>query len=466
MSQTVLETKTRATRPLSAAARALVSRSNRIDQEEAAARILAKAERRGFRLLLLGRTLLLFVLLCWQGYAFTIHGNPTGIGLVLAMLAVGLLVLFALNTRYERRWHRFALFALDISAITLAASVLPLMDGESVPKILMFRAYGTHLLFLLLAMTALSLMPGLVLFTGAALTLAYWIVIAVVVSEHGAVRSWSDLGPSPTAEAYIALLSSVDFINWGMRYEQSVVLLGSAALLALAVARARHAVLAFAEAEHRRRRAEEIFGHFVPTDVAADILAQPDALKPKVQEATVLYLDIEGFTGFSEGREAALVMTALDAFFSDVARLVSDHGGTALSFAGDAMLATFGVPRPRAEAARDAIAAAKALHDFCATARYENTCFKLRIGLASGPLAAGSIGGSQRSYTVYGDTVNLAQRLEEANKHTNCGVLICSTTWQAAGRPEDFEPVGALEVRGRQLPIEAYRLVETSAQGS
>ncbi len=452
---------------LTAASRAFLGRADQSavpgDEIE---RTLATAERGGFRLLLIGRSVLLALLATWQGYAFLIHGNPTGVVAVLAMLALGLLVLFSLNTRYERRWHRYALFGLDISVMTIAAMVLPLLVTEEVPKILVFRAYGIHLLFLLLAMTALSLMPGLVLFTGAALSVGYWMVVAVIVSELETVRSWSDIGPDPTAEIYMDLLLSVDFINWGVRYEETAVLLGSAALLALAVGRARSAVVAFAEAEKRRQRAEEVFGHFVPTDVAADILAQPDALEPKVQDATVLYLDIEGFTGFSEGREAAVVMTALDAFFSDAARVVSDHGGTALSYAGDSMLATFGLPRPRAEAAADAIAAAKELLIHCERARYGDTCFKVRIGLASGPLAAGSIGGSQRSYTVYGDTVNSAQRLEDANKQTASSVLACSATWEAAGAPAAFEPVGAIAVKGRQVPIEAYRLLSGSAQGS
>ncbi len=424
--------------------------------QQEAALILERAERGGFRLLLLGRSLLLLGILASQLFYFTVHGNPTGVLLALASLGAGLAVFAALGSRFERRWHRYALFALDIAALTLVASLAPLVEGEPVPKILLFRVYGTHLLFLLLAVTALSLMPGLVLFTGTALALGFWIVIAVIAGEQDQLRSWSELRPGRDAAEYMELVLSVDFINWSVRFEETFALLGSAAVLALAVGRARQTVLAFAEAERRRRRAEQVFGHFVPAAVAAEILAQPDALQPRVQNATVLYLDIEGFTTFSETRDAAAVMTALDAFFSAAARLVSDHGGTALSFAGDAMLATFGLPRAREEPARDAIAAAKALQDFSASTRYDGVVFRLRIGLASGPLAAGSIGGSQRSYTVYGDTVNLAQRLEEANKQIGSAVLICGTTWQAAGRPLDFSPVGALAVKGRQDPIEAY----------
>lgn len=434
--------------------------------QEEISRILARAERGGFRLLVLGRSLFLLAILLWQFYYFTIHGNPTGTLLALASLGAGLLVYAALGTRFERRWHRYALFALDIAALTLVASIAPLVEGEPVPKILLFRAYGTHLLYLLLAMTTLSLMPGLVLFTGAALTLGLWTVIAVIAGEQELLRSWGELGSNPDATAYMQLLLSVDFINWGARFEETFVLLGSAAVLALAVGRARRAVVAFAEAERGRRRAEQVFGHFVPAPVATEILAQPDALQPKVQTATVLYLDIEGFTAFSEVREAPAVMAALDSFFSDAARLVSDHGGTALSFAGDAMLATFGLPRAREAPALDAIAAAKALQHFSASTRYDGVVFRLRIGLASGALAAGSIGGSQRSYTVYGDTVNLAQRLEEANKQTGSAVLICGTTWLTAGRPGDFRPVGTITVKGRQEPIEAYCFGLSSTQGS
>ncbi|MEO1194381.1 MAG: hypothetical protein AAFY02_21725, partial [Pseudomonadota bacterium] len=129
-----------------------------------AGEILAVAERSGFRLLLIGRSLVLGLMLAWQTYGFVIHGNPTGLLLSLTLLGVGLLILASLKTRFERRWHRFALIALDISAVTLAASLLPLLATEEVPKILLFRAYGTHALILLVVMTTLALMPSLVVF--------------------------------------------------------------------------------------------------------------------------------------------------------------------------------------------------------------------------------------------------------------------------------------------------------------
>ncbi|GAB5470888.1 MAG: hypothetical protein Kilf2KO_39180 [Rhodospirillales bacterium] len=444
---------------LLAALRAGLGLDSRAEGEAEAGEILATAERSGFRLLLIGRSLVLLLIAIWQAYGFTIHGNPAGLLLSIALLGVGLLILYSLNTRHERRWHRYALIGLDIAAVTVAASVLPLLTHEAVPKIMIFRAYGSHLLFLLVVVTALSLMPGLVLFTGALVAGGYWVVIAVILSEQERVLSWRDMPNDPDAATYLALLLDVDFINWGIRYEETVVILVSALLLALAVGRARRAVLAFAQAERQRLRAEEIFGHFVPRDVAAEILEQPDALRPKVQTATVLFLDIEGFTGFSETREAEVVMQALDGFFSDAAREVAEQGGTALSYAGDAMLATFGLPRATDRPAAAAIAAADALLRFSSQSRYDGTSFKLRIGLASGPLAAGSIGSSQRSYTVYGDTVNLAQRLEQANKRADSRLLVCADTWRAAGSPAGFEPVGAVDLPGRQVPVEAYRLV-------
>ncbi len=450
-------------RPWGAALSAFLGIGKGNQGAEDAEKVLDEAERSGFRLLLHGRSAVLLLVIAWQIYGYSVHGNPSAGLLAIALLALGLLVLASMGTRYERRWHRYALFGADIVAITAAASLLPLLGQEEVPKILLFRAYGSHFLALLLVVTALSLMPGLVLFTGFMLTLGFWTLITVVVSEQDRVISWRHLGEDPTAEQYIALLMDVDFINWGLRYEETAVLLAGSILLALAVGRARRSVIAFASAERRRRRAEELFGHFVPSDVAAEILARPDALRPKVQNATVLYLDIEGFTSFSEGREAEEVMTALDGFFSDAARVVADQGGTALGYAGDAMLATFGMPRPSSRPAADAIDAAEALLAFSETARFDGATFNLRIGLASGPLAAGSIGRSQRSYTVYGDTVNLAQRLEDANKRTESRLLVCEATWRAAGEPQGFESVGLLPLQGRQRPVEAFRFATEGA---
>jgi len=453
-----LTTSTAVGAPWRVALRAFVGLWNAGRAGEDVAPILAAAERSGFRLLLLGRTAVLMLLLVWQLYALSIHGNPTGALLVGVLLAAGLLVLSTLKTRYERRWHRFALVGLDVVAITLAACTLPLLLNAEVPRILLFRAYGTHLMPLLLIVTALSLMPALVLFTGLALTAGYWAVVSAIVAEQERLVSWSDLGDSPSPVQYVNLLMDVDFINWAQRFEETAALLLATLLLALAVGRARRAVQAFAQAERGRRRAEEIFGHFVPADVADRILSQPDVLSPRVQEATVLFLDIEGFTAFSEGREASVVMLALDRFFSDAARHVADQGGTALGFAGDAMLATFGVPRGNPRPAAAAVAAARFLLDRCESATYDGVCFKLRIGVASGPLAAGAIGESRRSYTVYGDTVNMAQRLEEANKRTGSRLLVCEATWTQAGQPQDFAAVGPIAVEGRSQTIDAYAL--------
>ena len=185
-------------------------------------------------------------------------------------------------------------------------------------------------------------------------------------------------------------------------------------------------MLLFTLESAERRKVVSQLGLYMDTRVVDEILAHPEAQypRPRRTDATVLFTDIEGFTSYSEAHEAEEVVAALNAFFSRMKPIVVAHGGSIDKFIGDAMMCFFGVPLPRADHARRALQCALELQEECARFRAQTGIpFRMRIGLHSGPLIVGSVGSeatngnaAHMNYTVIGDTVNLASRLEAKNK--------------------------------------------------
>lgn len=410
-------------------------------------RALADAERAGFRLLLIGRGVVLGIALAWSSYALYLYGNPTGMLLTGAMLAVGLACYRSIGTPHEREWHRYALVALDVDAMALAAIFLPLSSGGDVPVIFVFRVTGIHLFWTLIVVSALSLSPRLILFAGACVIGAIWTVFAVAVLQLPETLSWGDLSPDATAEDYIALVLDPLFVGTGNRIEETATMLLATCVLALAMHRTRAVVVAHHAESARRAQAERVFGRYVPDSVAKSLIDDPDAIKPVVRRASVMFVDVERFTDYAAVRDPETVLRDLGALLSAVAAETARRGGVVIGFGGDSVLATFGVPSelPGHEAAAmDAARAVLAL----------DTPLKVRIGIATGEVAAGTVGDAlKQSYTVYGATVNRAQRLESANKTLGTRLLVDGDT--ARGR-NDLIPRGALTLQGFEAPVPVF----------
>jgi len=418
---------------------------------------LAAAERRGLRLALLGRSAVLAVALLWLVPVSTYPQGLPGIGIVTLLLALGLLHLWLLRSGHERPWQRYALAAIDFAVLGWLAATQPLLQGEAVPQILLFRTYGVAYLFVFLALAALSLSPRYVLWVAFIAVLTLWAVFIVTAAEIERPLSWSDLPAEATAAEYIALVLHPDFLGRGNRIEETLALLLCGGLLALAVRRARQLVRQRAAAEEQRRRALEVFGNYVPPAIARRLVEAPEALAPHNRMASILILDIAGFTALAERRPPEALLPLLNAFFERCGQAVGEAGGVILSYVGDGFVAAFNVAEDTPGHAAAAMAAGLAL---CAGAAepVEGERLRIRVGIASGVVAAGSVGGSQRrSYTVYGDTVNLAQRLEALCKETGATLLASEASWREAGEPADWQRVGPLAARGREATVVAYR---------
>ena len=246
-----------------------------------------------------------------------------------------------------------------------------------------------------------------------------------------------------------------------------------------------------------RARAERVnlmrlFSSHVSGRIAEQIWRQRDEFmehgRPKPQElvATVLFTDIKGFTSVSENLSEVQLIDWLNAYLERMANVVMSHGGIVDKFIGDAVMAVFGVPVPHADPesiAADARAAARCALDMARELEHLNIdlsarglpAIGIRAGIHSGQLVAGSVGGAERlEYTVIGDTVNTAARLESnagpllagAESQHPCDILVSEATVTLLD--EDFitRPVGRVALKGKAEQLEVYHLVGLANSGA
>jgi len=200
----------------------------------------------------------------------------------------------------------------------------------------------------------------------------------------------------------------------------------------------------------------DLFGKFVPEDIAATMLRSPEGLQPHSSEATILFVDIAGFTALAESVEPVEIVEILNAYFTELVTIIEEHGGVITQFQGDAILAVFNVPRPLKHHAQKGIAAALAIQAAVVEKTFLGHQLKCRIGVNTGQVVAGNVGASGRmNYTVHGDAVNLAARLEQLNKEYETGILVSEDTVRQVGFKQ-FRKLGTVDVRGRSVPVTVY----------
>ena len=207
-----------------------------------------------------------------------------------------------------------------------------------------------------------------------------------------------------------------------------------------------------------RELIRETLGRFVPTDVARTLLTEGGELAPEQSEATVLFCDLRGFTALTETFGAAGIVELLNEYFETMVEILERHRGVVTQFQGDAILATFNVPVPDPAHAANAVRAALEMQSAVRHGTFAGQRVGNRIGINTGQLVAGAVGAKGRlSYTVHGDAVNLAARLEALNKELGTSILVSEAT---AAQVEGFElePRGEVSVRGRTAKVAVYAL--------
>jgi len=212
------------------------------------------------------------------------------------------------------------------------------------------------------------------------------------------------------------------------------------------------------------------FGIYVPRSLVRAILdkAEPTGISSVDREVTVLFSDIVGFTPLSQSAPPDEIVDLLNDHFTLMNEAIEAEGGNIDKYVGDSVMAFWGAPAERED---HAAACLRSVRRIAKLLRADNERRKqagqhvlhIRLGIATGRAVVGNIGAPGRiNYTMIGDTVNVANRLEQLGKQVapeaNLCVLVSKETADAAGNPPDLEDVGEFELRGRSGAVKVYRL--------
>ncbi len=207
-----------------------------------------------------------------------------------------------------------------------------------------------------------------------------------------------------------------------------------------------------------RERIREMFGTYVDTEVADYILQEGGTLEGEEVEVTIMFIDVRNFTGFAERTSARNVVAAMNRLFEGIVPIIHDHGGRVDKFIGDGLLAVFGAPRRLSDHADRALAAAIEIDGRMRSASPAE--LEGGIGLNSGVVIAGNVGAVGRlEFTVIGDAVNVASRVEAATRQTGDSVLVAERTRELLTDPHAplVERVG-VALKGKRDTVRLYAL--------
>lgn len=212
-----------------------------------------------------------------------------------------------------------------------------------------------------------------------------------------------------------------------------------------------------------RERIRDAFGAYVDHDVARHLLDGGVRADGEEVEVTVLFLDVRDFTGFAERSTAREVVSTINRLFERAVPAIHGHGGHVDKYVGDGLMAVFGAPQAQVDHAGRALAAAR---EIAAAVEIEfGDALGVGIGLNSGLVVAGSIGGDGRlEFTVIGDTVNTAARVESSTRRTGDTILLTARTLELSGEPrERFVARPGIELKGKREPIGLFAPVPDRA---
>jgi adenylate cyclase len=221
--------------------------------------------------------------------------------------------------------------------------------------------------------------------------------------------------------------------------------------------------------EREKRMIRQTFGLYVHESVVEEMLANPEKLKlgGEKQELTVLFSDIRGFTSLSEQLPPEEIVPQLNEYLTSMTQVVLDHHGTLDKYIGDAVMAIFGAPLPQPDhpvrACASALSMVKTLRllqqDWMARNR---PVLQIGIGINTGLMMVGNMGSERRfDYTVIGDNVNLASRLEGLTKMYGVSIVVSEATWALAKDGFICRELDLVRVKGKKKPAAIYQLMDT-----
>ena len=214
----------------------------------------------------------------------------------------------------------------------------------------------------------------------------------------------------------------------------------------------------------KEKRVRSTMSRYLTKEVADQLLEHnEDTLGGVTRQASVLFSDIRSFTTLSEELGARDTVSLLNDYFTDMVDVIFSHGGILDKYIGDAIMAVYGTPFPKPTDAQEALDTANemmmVLYDFNRRQQQlGRRTIRIGIGISTGDLVAGNIGSPKRmDYTVIGDTVNLAARLESATKYYGVPILFCDNTRHHLTHSDRFREIDQIIVKGQNTPVSIFQ---------
>lgn len=382
------------------------------------------------------------------------------------------LIPYLLRRHRHGRTIKFAVTFLDVVLIT-AVIIVPPPDliGIGWPVQMRIRFSEYLYLILLLIGAALSYSPLNVIWTGLCIIVVWSTGVLLLYRLPDTTRFVEAVQGEADADQLLQLVLNPTFVSFSTLMNQVVLTAIATGLLAAAVKRSRSMLLRQLSAEVARAD----LSRYVSPDVADAMMAGSDDFRrPATRHVAVLFADIVGFTGLVEHLPPARTVALLRNFQERACKIVFDHGGTLDKYLGDGFMATFGGLADEPRASAKALACAFALQaeiDRWCRKRALRGAFPVRVavGLHYGPVVVGNVGSGQRlEFTVIGDAVNVASRLERLTREHQRRIAVSEACLASARRCHapfpDFDYAGPIHLRGREQPVGVHLWPATEAQ--
>jgi adenylate cyclase len=394
-----------------------------------------------------GMGAIIFVIVAMVGGIHLLRGTSLP-GYKWALVIAAVAIAYELITRELFDYHlrhnaqppllgRYLNAAIETSIPTV---VIIVFTQTSNPDVALTSA-ATFAYYFFIILSALRLDFWLCAFTGLIATLGY-----------AAITIWF------LDELLARIRAPEQMVGYVMR--PTFLLLGGV-VAGLVAKQIRAGIMRAMRATEERRQIVQMFGQHVSPAVVNQLLAQPTGMTSELRPVCVLVLDIRNFTSFAETASPGAVVGYLNHLWASCVEVVNRNHGIVNKFLGDGFMAVFGAPLVVGNSCENAVRAARQILEEIerSAAAREIPPTQIGLGLHAGEALVGNIGSSERrEYTVIGDVVNVAFRIEQLNKEFGSTLLISESVQQATRAAASTEVPASLQVRGRQTAVQVYKL--------
>lgn len=306
-------------------------------------------------------------------------------------------------------------------------------------------------------------MPAYILGAEVALLLVGGLALSFLIPMLSAL--WATV----TAAAGVILITGLNFLIWS---QADMVLPLAASILMTAFVYTMNMAYGYFVESRSKRQFTELFGQYVPPELVDKMASDPEkyTMEPKAAELTILFSDVRGFTSISEALKPEELREYINDYLTDMSGIIrSKYNGTLDKYIGDAIMAFWGAPMDDPQHARNGVLAGLAMQKECEVLNAKFIArgwptLKIGVGLNSGNVRVGDMGSQvRRAYTVMGDAVNVASRLEGRTKYYGVGVLVGEATRKAV-KDVIFREVDRIKVKGKDEALTIYEPVALESE--